>query len=211
MKKIIALALLGMLFVTAAVAQPKSNDKGLWKTAKKEAKALKKEGWKTDSSLPLENILFKHYQKLMEDGNQELVANVVGNTNVKTMNQGQQWAATMASVSYAKQAGQTVKGRLASEVGAGLENQPSQDSFYEAYESTVEKEIKGELKKSFALYKEKEGGGIDYRAYYIVNEDDAHKARVRAMERAMQESEFARANAERISEFVRDGFPIENP
>jgi hypothetical protein len=31
---------------------------------------------------------------------------------------------------------------------------------------------------------------------------------MRAMERAMQESEFARANAERISEFVREGFPV---
>jgi hypothetical protein len=201
--------MLVVVFVTTAVAQPKENDKTLWKMAKKEAKKLEKEGWKVDGSMPLENLLYKHYQKLTDENNQELIANVVGNTTVKTLNQGQQWAATMASVSYAKQAGQLVKGRIAAEVGAGTENMPSADSFYEGYESTVEKEIKGELKKSFSLYREK-SNGIDYKAFYVVNEENASKARIRAMQLAMQESEFARQNAEKISEFVKEAFPIEN-
>jgi hypothetical protein len=201
--------MLVVVFVTTAVAQPKENDKTLWKMAKKEAKKLEKEGWKVDGSMPLENLLYKHYQKLTDENNQELIANVVGNTTVKTLNQGQQWAATMASVSYAKQAGQLVRGRIAAEVGAGTENMPSADSFYEGYESTVEKEIKGELKKSFSLYREK-SNGIDYKAFYVVNEENASKARIRAMQLAMQESEFARQNAEKISEFVKEAFPIEN-
>ncbi len=210
MKKIISLMLIGIMIITSAAAQPKSSDKGLWKTAKKEAKLLKKEGWKVDGSMPLENLLFNHYKKLADSNNQELIGNVLGNTSVQTLNQGQQWAASMVCVSYAKQAGQTVRGRLASDVGAGVNGGPSADSFYEGYEGKVEKEIQGEIKRSFSLYKEKDNGGIDYKAYYIINEENAHKARLRAMQMAMEESEFARANAERISEFVKEAFKVDN-
>lgn len=199
-----------MMFVTTAVAQPKENDKYLWKLAKKEAKKLEKDGWVADGSLPLENLIYKHLQKLQDENNQELIANVVGSTNVKTLNQGQQWAATIASVSYAKQAGQVVRGRNAAEVGAGTEDMPSADSFYDAYESSVKKTINGELKKSYSVYREKANGTIDYKAVYVVNEENATKARIRAMQLAMQESEYARQNAEKISEFVREAFPIEN-
>lgn len=202
--------LFGLVFIATIAAQPKSSDKELWKIAKKEAKILKKEGWKVDGSMPLENLLFNHYQKLFDANNQELIGNVMGNTSVQTLNQAQQWATSMVCVSYAKQAGQTVRGRLVSEVGAGVNGGPSADSFYEGYESKVEKEIQGEIKRSFSLYKEKDNGGIDYKAYYIINEENAHKARLRAMQMAMEESEFARANAERISEFVKESFQVDN-
>lgn len=205
MKKIFIVAILAMFALTSATAQPKNSEKSLWKTAKKEAEHLKSEGWKTDGSMPLENLLFNHYQKLADSNNQELIGNVIGNTSVTTMNQGQQWAASMACVSYAKSAGQSVRGRLVSEVGAGMQGGPSADSFYEGYESKVEKEIRGELKRSFSIFREKKGGGLDYRVYYIVNEENAHKARIRAMQMAVAESEFARANAERISKFVQEG------
>lgn len=206
MKKIVSILLLSIFVIASISAQPKNSDGALWKAAKKEAKVLAKEGWKTDGSLPLENQLFNHYKKLATDtNNQELIGNVVGNTSVQTLNQGQQWAASMVCVSYAKQAGQTLKGRLESEVGAGVAGTPSADSFYEGYESRVEKELRGELQRSYSIYKEKENG-FDYKAYYIVNEESAHKARIRAMQMAMQESEFARANAERISKFVQEAF-----
>jgi hypothetical protein len=202
--------MLVVVFVTTAVAQPKENDKALWKNAQKQAKKLEKDGWVADGSLPLENLIYKHLKKLQDENNQELIANVVGSTNVKTLNQGQQWAATIASVSYAKQAGQVVRGRNAAEVGAGTEDMPSADSFYDAYESSVKKTINGELKKSYSVYREKANGTIDYKAVYVVNEENATKARIRAMQLAMQESEYARQNAEKISEFVREAFPIEN-
>lgn len=204
MKRIIITLLMVCCTVTGMWAQPNSEAK-LWKTAKKEAKALEADGWKADGSLPLENILFNHYKKLMDENNHEIIGNVLGNTSVQTLNQAQQWASNMACVSYAKTEGQTMKGRLISEVGAGVAGTPSADSFYEGYESTLEKEIRGELKKSYGIYLEKRGGGIDYKGYYIVNQENAHKARMRAMQMAMEESEFARQNAERISEFVRKG------
>lgn len=209
MKKVFVYVVLGIFAIGTASAQPKSTDKSRWKSAKKLAKELVADGWKVDGSRPLEEMIFLHYQKLADENNQELIGNVIGNTSVKTLNQGSQWAATNASISYAKQAGQMVRGRIAAEVGAGVENSPSVDSFYEGYESLVAKEINGELKKSFSVYREKRDGGIDYKAFYIVNEEAASDARIRAMERQMKESEFARKNAEKISEFVRQGFQIE--
>lgn len=203
MKRLITV-LLACFTLASAWAQPNSEAK-LWKTAKKEAKALEAAGWKADGSLPLENILFNHYKKLADENNQEIIGNVLGNTSVQTLNQAQQWAATMACISYSKEQGVNMKGRLLADVGAGVAGGPSADSFYEGYESTLEKEIRGELKKSFGIYLEKREGGIDYKAYYIVNEEKAHKARIRAMQMAMEESEFARENAEKISAFVRKG------
>lgn len=210
MKKLFVMLLAGVMFAGAASAQPKTSDKALWKSAQKMAKTMAKEGWKIDGSRTLEEMIFSHYQKLTDENNQELIANVIGNTSVKTMNQAQQWAQINASTSYAKQAKMMVVGRITNETGAGIEGAPSVDNFYEGYESQVVTEIKGELKKSFAVYREKENGGIDYRVFYLINEASASQARIRAMERAMMESEFARANAERISAFVRDGFAIDN-
>ncbi len=210
MKKNVLIVLFGVISMLGAVAQPKSSDKGLWKTAKKEAKALKKEGWKVDASMPLENLLYNHYKKLADVDNQELIGNVVGNTDAKTLHKAQQWAATMVSNLYAKQSKQIVRGYLASEVGAAENGGPSADSFYEVYESKVEKEIQGEIKISFSLYMEKENGKFDYKAYYILNEVDAHRARLRAMDMAMKESEFARENAKCIQEFVEKAFEVKN-
>lgn len=210
MKKLFAMLLMGVMFVSASVAQPKSSDKALWKSAQKMAKTLTKDGWRIDGSRTLEEMLYQHYQKLTDENNQELVANVIGNTEVKTMNQAQQWASINAATSYAKQAKMMVVGRITNETGSGIEGAPSVDNFYEGYESQVVTEIRGEIKKSFSVYREKPTGGIDYKVFYLINEAAASQARVRAMERAMQESEFARANAERISAFVREGFALES-
>lgn len=210
MKKMFAMLLIAVMAISTGMAQPKTTDKSLWKSAKKMAKAFTKEGWKVDGSRSLEEMIYNHYQKLADENNQELIANVVGNTTVTTMNQGQQWASINAATSYAKQAKMMVVGRITNETGAGIDGAPSVDSFYEGYESQVVNEIRGELKKSFGIYREKNTGNIDYRAFYLINEAAAAQARLRAMERAMVESEFARANADRISAFVREGFSIQN-
>lgn len=203
MKKLLTL-LVGILLVSTVSAQP-NMEKQLWKDAKKKAKELTAEGWIVDSSMSLENILFNHYKKISTDGTSELVGNVIGNTSVVTVNQGQQWATTSACISYAKESSMSLKGRLVAEVGAGVAGSPSADSFYEGYESSLSKELAGEVKKSFGIYKNKKDGTIDYIGYFVVNEENAHKARMKAMEAAMIESEFARSNAERIAEFVRNG------
>lgn len=188
---------------SGAIAQPGNSDKVLWKQAKKKAKELTKEGWKLDGSKALDVCLYDHYKKLQDLDNQELISNVVGKTNVKTLNQAQRWAIVNAATRYATEARMTVVGKVTSEIGAGLEEVGSLDDFYAAYESRVSTELQGQLKPSISLYRTK-NGRPEYKIFYLVNEDSASKARMRAMERAIQESEFARANAKRISEFVHE-------
>lgn len=188
---------------SGAIAQPSNSDKALWKQAKKKAKELTKEGWKLDGSKTLDVCLYDHYKKLQDLDNQELISNVVGKTNIKTLNQAQRWAIVNATTRYATEARMTVVGKVTSEIGAGLEDVGSPEDFYAAYESRVATELQGQLKPSISLYRTK-GGRLEYKIFYLVNEDSASKARMRAMERAMQESEFARANAKRISEFVHE-------
>lgn len=208
MKKLLMVAMTLIVACGAILAQPKTTDKALWKQAQKKAKELTKEGWKIDGSKTLDAVLFDHYKKLQDANNQELIANVVGQTNVKTLNAAQRWAIVNAATAYATQARMMVVGRVTSEVGGALEDVGSPDDFYAACESRVAKELQGELKQSVSIYREKKDGKLDYKIFYLVNEESAAKARMRAMENALRESEFARANAERISEFVREGFNV---
>ena len=199
----VAMALI--VAVGHVIAQPKTDDKSLWKQAKAKAKTEAKAGWLIDGSNTLDVALFEHYKKKSNNGNYEIVGNVIGTTTVKTVNQGQQWATTNAAISYSKQAGMMVRGRINAESSAGVED-PSIDRFIEGYEALVQKEIRGKLIKSFGMYREKKDGTLDYKAYFVISEDAANKARERAFEKLKKESDFARDRADEISKFVREGF-----
>lgn len=204
MKKILMI-LMSLIVAIGAVAAG-NPDKAAQKYAKKQAKQFEKEGWRVDGIFTLEEVFYNYRKALAEEGNYPLTGVVGGTTSTKTINQAKQWASTNAAITYAKEAGSTMKGRLAASVHAqaGAES-ASDDSFFEAYESLVQKEIKGELKMNFGLYRETKNG-VEYRAYYVVNEDKASKARMRAMENLKKENDFARKHAEDLTKFVREGF-----
>ena len=204
MKKMFMVAM-ALIVACGVMAQPKNTESAYWKLAKKKAKTEAKAGWQIDGSKTMDIAFFEHYKKLEGDGHYEIVGNVVGSTTVKTVNQGQQWATTNAAISYSKQAGMFVRGRINAASSAGIED-PSIDRFIEGYEALVQKEIRGELIKSFGVYREKGDGTLDYKAYFVISEDAATKARMRALENLKKESEFVREQADQISDFVRQGF-----
>ena len=206
MKKAVSLFVLVICTIGFAFAQPKSSEKALWKSAKKFEKELKAEGWKTNSSKGLRTAIYEHYLALNDENNKELVASVEGSVNVRTVNAAKQWAHNNAVITYSQTAATVVKGRIASEIAGGLENNPALDNFYAAYERLVSKEISGELIPSLSIFREDKKGNIEYRVYFLVNEAKASESRVRAMKNAMIESEIARMNAEQISNFVQQGF-----
>lgn len=189
----------------AMMAQPKNTESSDWKMAKKRAKTESKAGWLIDGSKTLDVAFYEHYRKTAEAGHYEITGSIVGATSVKTLNQGQQWATTNAAISYSKQAGMFVRGRIDAAASAGIED-PSIDKFIEGYEALVQKEIRGELIKSFGMYREKKDGTLEYKAFFVISEDAANKARMRALENLKKESEFAREQADQISDFVRQGF-----
>ncbi len=209
MKKIISLLVLVLCTISLVSAQPRTSDKALWRKAKKFAKELTADGWKTNSSKGLDVAVYEHYIALNDEKNKELIANVEGNVNVKTVNAAKQWAHNNAVMTYAQTAATFVRGRIASEIAGGLKDNPALDNFYAAYENLVSKEISGELTPSISIYRETKKGNIEYRIYYLVNEDKASESRIRAMKNALIESEIARMNAEQITKFVQEGFDIE--
>lgn len=206
MKKLLTVAM--ALIVAFGAVNAASQDKKAMKYAKKQAKQEQKAGWKVDGVLTLEEVFYKYRLLLEQEGNAPLTGIVAGQNTTKTVNQAKQWAITNAAITYAKEAGMDLRGRIAAGVNAGAGDiAPSDDSFFEAYEALVSKEIKGELKMNFGLYRETDHG-IEYKAFYIVNEDKASQARVRALENLKKENEYARLHAERLADFVREGFEL---
>ena len=56
----------------------------------------------------------------------------------------------------------------------------------------------------FAFFKQKTA--YEMQSFFIVNNEAATKARIRAFELAAKESAAAKMNAEQISKFIKEGF-----
>lgn len=211
MKKTIMTLLALIMFMPVAVnAQNKALQKALKKEYKTKMKEYKKESWKIfGTSRSLEVALLTHYDKLTTLG--ENGYEVVGIcARYKSDNVGHQAAINNACNTYARNAGSHVKGRVVSDIASNGDDTSAEfDHFYAAYETLVEKEIKGELQESYSIYKVLGNGEKTMQIFFIVNEDAATKARIRAYENALKESEAAQKYAEKVSQFVREGFKEE--
>lgn len=185
-------------------AQSKQLQKARNKMAKEQVKKYKKEGWKVDGTIKsLEVVLLEHYERLEDENNRELLGTADG---CQSRNVCQNEALNNAMIKYAQEAKSHVMGRVNSEIGDV--NDVEIDRFYAAYERLVSSTIEGELQLSVSLYREKKDGTREYNSFFIVNEDQACKRRIKAMQDAAKESEAARKFADQISDFVREGFQI---
>lgn len=216
MKKTIQfLLVIGMLFACPVMnAQNRAMKKALKKEYKLKKKEFKKGDWAVyGTSRSLDVALLKHYETLNENEN---VYEVVGiATAFKSKNIGKQVATNNACNLYARQAGSHVKGRIVSDMANNAIDLSAEfDHFYAAYESLVEKEIKGEMKESFTVIREtgkdKASGAPIYemQTFFVIDEDAATEARIRAFENAMRESEAAQKHAEMVSKFIKEGFEV---
>lgn len=211
MKKIITILLMLAMVMPMAVAQNKLFEKAQKKEYKAKIKEFKKEGWKLyGSSRTIEVALLTHYDKLRQLG--ENGYEVMGEaSSFKSKNVGKQMSINNACNIYSRNAGSHVKGRVVSDLAGDVNNTDAEfEHFYAAYETLVEKEIKGEMQESFSVIKDNKDGTYSMQTFFIINEDAAVKARIRAMENAMKESEAAQKYAKKVSDFVREGFEAEN-
>ena len=216
MKKTIQfLLVIGLLFACPVVnAQNRAMNKALKKEYKLKKKEFEQGKWVIyGTSRSLDVALLKHYEKLNENENAHEIVGVA--TAFKSKNIGKQVALNNACNLYARQAGSHVKGRIVSDMANNADDVSAEfDHFYAAYESLVEKEIKGEMKESFSVIretgKEKKTGApiFEMQTFYIIDEDAASEARIRAFENAMRESAAAQKHAEMVSDFIKEGFEI---
>lgn len=213
MKRFLVLAMAAFM-TFGFCAQSEAQNAQLRKAQKKEYKAklkeFKKNGWTLyGSSRSIEVALLSHYDKLDQLGPKG--AELMGEASrFKSKNVGKQQAVNNACVTYASEAGRHLKGRIVSDLAANADDIDVEfDKFYAAYESLVEKDIQGELQESFTLIKDHHDGTFSMQVYFIVDEDAACAARIRAMENAARESEAAQRYAKQVSDFVREGFATE--
>jgi hypothetical protein len=195
------------IFAANAQSDRKYN-REMEKVYKKKATELKKEGWKaTGSSLSLEASIMKHLRTLnSDDKNREIISNV---SMCKSLNVCSAQALNNALVRYAENAGSYVRGRVMSDLfnNASGDIPEEFDKFYAAYERLVSTEIKGEVVFS-AAFEKKNGSGRAYQAWFIVNEERAGRARLRAMQRAFKETKMAQQYANQVADFVKAGFEV---
>ena len=189
-------------------AQSRAKRKAVKKEYKSKMKEYKKEGWQVfGTSHSLDVALLNHYEKLAEEGAMEIsgVASAFVSKNV-----GQQSAMNAACNNYARMAESQIRGRIVSDIFNNADKVPEEfDKFYAAYESKVEKEIKGELVPTYSIIrsKGKDANGqeiFEMQSFFVVNENAASKARLRAIKNAIDESEAAQKYADQISSFVSD-------
>ena len=211
MKKLL-FALLALLLALPMniSAQNKLLEKARKKEFKTKMKEYKNENWKVfGTTRSLDVALLTHYDKLdkLGDNGYEVIGTA---SNFKSKNVGLQMAANNASVTYAKDSGMKLRARITGDLQAnGTDVDAEFDKFYQAYEAKVEAEIKGELQKSFTVIKDNGNGTFELQSFYIVNQDAASKARLRALENSLKESEAAQKYAQKISEFVQEAFQNE--
>lgn len=205
MKKYVCISLLLLLCSSMVVCgQNRQLEKASNKMYKGKMKEYNREGWKlAGSSKTLEVALLEHYEKLKDPKNEELVGEV---SQCKSLNVCKQAAYNNALITYANLAGSTLKGRVVSDLNVDQSSEDGEfDKMYAAYERLVQQEVKGILTESYAIVKEK-GGTKQYKVFFLVNEEKASVARLRALERTAQESAAAQKYATKIADFVRKGF-----
>lgn len=216
MKKLSVLLMfvLSMAMIMPSCSTTSKLEKAREKQFKTKMKEFKKEGWTIYGTVKsLDVALLEYYEELEKEG----VVEVMGVASAfVSKNIGSNAALNSAINRYAQAAASKVRGRVVSDMFGNADDVPTEfDKFYAAYENKVEKEIKGELKPCFSVIRSKgmneKGQEIfEMQTYCLVNESAATQARIRALEDALRESEAAQKYAKQVSEFVQEGFKVED-
>lgn len=171
---------------------------------RKKLREYKKEGWELfGSSKTINDALREHYEALAPNGVFEVVGTATG---VRSESIGQQVAWNNACINYVQQAGSFLRGRIDTDNHIGGGSDGEFNHFYSAYETLLQKEIRGELRPSYSVVRRNADGTCQMMSFFVVNEEAAANARIKAMELAASESEAAQRIAGRIREYVQEGF-----
>ena len=171
---------------------------------RKKLREYKKEGWELfGSSKTINDALREHYEALAPNGVFEVVGTATG---VRSESIGQQVAWNNACINYVQQAGSFLRGRIDTDNHIGGGSDGEFYHFYSAYETLLQKEIRGELRPSYSVVRRNADGTCQMMSFFVVNEESAANARIKAMELAASESEAAQRIAGRIREYVQEGF-----
>lgn len=171
---------------------------------RKKYREYRRQGWELyASSRTLKEALGEHAGALSKEGVQEIAGAASG---IRSESLARQAAWHDACISYARQSGAFLRGRVDSDAFAGGGDTAEFNHFYAAYESLLQKEIRGELRPSYTVVRRRRDGTCEMLSFFLVDEEAAAKARIRALELAADESEAAQRIADRVRSFIGEGF-----
>jgi hypothetical protein len=177
------------------------------KQYKEKKRELEKGGWKVSGTANTLGVaLLDHYDKL-KPGTYQIVGEV---ENCNSINLCKQVAIANAAREYATRLNSKIRGEF--ELSGKLNQVTGEgtDDYLSYFAAGVQAEIIKVLQTSFSAVKEKKGGMKSYQTFFIINEDDAHKARLRALETMAKESEAKQEWARGVREYVEEVFNVEN-
>ncbi|MDE5902775.1 MAG: hypothetical protein K2H21_06115 [Muribaculaceae bacterium] len=211
MNRFIILIFMLMLIMPVADADNKQLQEAIGKELKTKMKEFKRGKWELfGSDRTLEAALQQHYATLnaLGDDGREYIGIV---SRFKSKSIGHRMAVNNVCFVYAQRAASYLKSCMKSELTAeGSDVEAEFEHFYSSYEQHVEREFKGILQESFSIIR-CIGRNDEYemQSFFIVNEADATRLRVCAIQDALTESEAVQQHAQRISEFVKEGLAKE--
>lgn len=210
MKKLLMMLLAVLMLVPAAMAETKA-EKNLRKLREKEIKEkikeYKKGGWALlGSSRTFEVVLNQHYTKLDELAKKGRERDGQAQKCI-SKDAGLKLAQHNAHTAYAQDLGAEIKAKFVSDLAQSTKEDDAKfETFYAGAIRNIEQELKNEMEYSYSVYVKNPDGTYDVQSFFIIDEDGAYRARMRALENSMKENEFARQNAQRISDFVNSDF-----
>lgn len=169
----------------------------------------KKEGYKLTgamSTFTMRSCLDAHNKKVLE--NPERFVPLEGTSEGNKMSDltsASLVAQNAAAINYAQRAGSVIEGGIARQF-SNLAQSPQVTKLMGAYVQKVAQLIIPNMKESFSIYKEEENEYI-VRTFFILDEDLAAKAREKAMQQALKETEMEQEFGNSVkmftSEFVK--------
>ena len=193
------LILISCLLVSTNITYAQSS-KATKKVIKANAKQFEKEGWSLDGTGTFGSVLEAHYAALDSGDAMELV----GNANAKqSINIAKTIARNNAINEYVEYTRSMIRARINTDITDM--NSEQRENFVAGYERLVVKELDGDMKPSFYLYRRNGDGTYEMRAFFVVDEAKAAAASKRALEAAAKELDIATSYADKVSDFVKSG------
>lgn len=198
MKHTIAVIAAALMVVCAPVfAQTSKEIRQAKKLAKSEAKQLENDGYKLTEIGDLRAEL-QDYILESKQGKEQIVG-TSGPT--VSLNLAKITAENNAINEYVNRTGGMVKARITSDLSDvdGVQR----DNIVAAFERMAVKEVKNDVKFCFSVVKEHRRQ-YDVRTYCLVDNEEAHNAKMKALEQALAELGLTEKYGSKISEWIQE-------
>ena len=169
------------------------------KEAKRRAKELKKQKFQQAGAMSLETLLKQTLVKTKDFGG-KCVIKEINVTNAKTLSLAEKRLLTNAQAEYAKEVEAIIKGKTTTN-----DNQSDEEGvefMNEASETVFKKELKGDVKLAFYVYKENNNGSFWVKGYCLIDEDDTRRTLQRVADKVKDNLKLSEAISKALTDDI---------